>query len=70
MARDCADITRYEHPALVGRKLQDLRIRSHLFADGISRLRADLVTVGIDPGRAPFERRSGAHGVAVFFLTT
>src|ERR1035438_999330 len=25
----------------------------HLIADGISRLRADLVTAGIDPGRAP-----------------
>src|SRR5260370_17076940 len=32
----------------------------HLLADGISRLRADLVTVGIDPGRAPFEHRSRA----------
>jgi len=36
-----------------------------LLADGISRLRADLVTAGIDPGRAPFEHRSRAHGVAV-----
>ena len=36
----------------------------------ISRLRADLVTAGIDPGRAPFEHRSRAHGVAVFLLTT
>jgi hypothetical protein len=41
----------------------------HLPADGISRLRADLVTVGIDPGRAPFEHRSRAHGVAVSLLT-
>jgi hypothetical protein len=30
----------------------------HLIADGISRLRADLETVGSDPGRA--------HGVALF----
>jgi len=36
-----------------------------LLADGISRLRADLVTAGIDPGRAPFEHRSRADGVAV-----
>ena len=42
----------------------------HLLADGISRLRDDLVTVGIDPGRAPFEHRSRAHGVAVSLLTT
>jgi len=41
----------------------------HLLADGISRLRADLVTVGIDPGQAPFEHRSRAHGVAVSLLT-
>jgi hypothetical protein len=38
-------------------------------ADGISRLRADLVTVGIDPVRAPFEHRSRARGVAVSLLT-
>jgi hypothetical protein len=41
----------------------------HLVADGISRLRADLVTVGIDPVRAPFEHRSRARGVAVSLLT-
>jgi hypothetical protein len=41
----------------------------HLLADDISRLRADLVTVGIDPGRAPFEHRSRADGVAISLLT-
>jgi hypothetical protein len=41
----------------------------HLLADGISRLRAYLVTAGIDPGRAPFEHRSWAQGAAVFLLT-
>jgi hypothetical protein len=42
---------------------------------GISHLRVDLVTAGIDPGRAPFEHRRRTHGIAfflcrVFFLTT
>ena len=42
----------------------------HLLADGISRLRADLVTVGIDPGRSAFEHRGRVQGVAIFLLTT
>jgi len=61
--RPCTSPRRLASSARPPRRPPDRR------ADGISRLRADLVTVGIDPGRTPFEHRSRAHGVAIFLLT-